>query len=274
MKKVSFNCFKIASRLPLDRVASHFEIRRSPSWQNFIVLESGRLDRVFKYSDPQKKVYLFDFGCIVFINFDVESMKHFIGYLNSITGNIDYSFFTRYSDSHIIEIMHEGTCSLWQGSGYTIKYFDGVITAVSLALARSTALMHIENRLASMLDESERFIEFLQKGRLRAKSHKFAKVAARVLSFEYETINNIRIFDRFVPVSERPTAAKEAYKIMEEYYELLERFEIMESKIEDLKGIVKRYHYLSHNTIESRLLIFEIFLLALFPLSYFLEKLF
>mgnify|MGYP001245896558 CR=1 FL=1 len=274
MEKISFNCFKIASRLPLDRVASHFEIQRPVSWQNYILLESGRLDRVFKFKGPQKQAYLFDFGCVVFINFDLESMKHFIGYLDSITGNIDYSFFARYSDSHVIEIMQDGICSLWHGSDRRIEYFEGIITVVSLALAKSTALMHIENRLASMLDESERFIEFLQKGRLGTKSRKFVKVATKVLRFEYETINNLRIFDRFVPLSDRPAAEKEAYKIMEEYYELLERFEIIESKIEDLKGIIRRYHYLSQNTIESRLIIIEIFLLALFPLSYFLKKLF
>ena len=57
-------------------------------------------------------------------------------------------------------------------------------------------------------------------------------------------------------------------------YAVVPDFEIIESKINDLKNIVSSYYSLSYNSNERRLLLFEIFLLALFPASHLLGLLF
>jgi len=67
---------------------------------------------------------------------------------------------------------------------------------------------------------------------------------------------------------------KAIYASLSEYYELDERLEIVEGKIASLHDILDLYSNLSFNQSETRLILFEIFLLALFPAFHILEHLF
>jgi len=58
-----------------------------------------------------------------------------------------------------------------------------------------------------------------------------------------------------------------------EYFEMNDRYKILQSKINDLQEITELYTSLSQNQTEHRLVMFESLLLLLFPLFYIIESL-
>lgn len=265
MKTLNFNCFKIASRLPLGTLASFFNTHSPLSWKNYICLKGNHIDIVLKYQTTLKEAYLFEFGCVTFVNFTSDEIRVFLQYLKSIVGNIDSNMFTKFHESHTMKINNFGRCNLWKGNSQTILFHDYIIPITSIILAKSTALYKMEVDVGNLLDKAENFIHYLKKGKLHANTKHYTVTYAKIIRFEYDGINSIRIFDRSFDGDEN-VHAREVYDILAEYYELHERFDVIAGKVEDLRNIIGSYSSLSHNYNEKRLLMFEIFLLCLFPL--------
>ena len=270
MKTVHFNCFKVASRISLSAVASVFQITPPQSWEKYLLLKGRHLDMVLKGKATSKEAYIFDFGCITFVNFNQDETRVFLEYMESITGGIDYGLFGRFHESHTIRIDSSGGFKLWKDSPHSIAFGSGVIPIISVVLAKSTALYRIETQTAALLDEAEKFIHYLQKGKLRANTRSYISTIARILRFEYDSINSIRIFDRSLNI-DGSIRYRDMYDSLAEFYELHERFDILKSKVGDLRNIISAYSTLSYNHHQRRLFMFEVLLLALFPLSYLIR---
>jgi len=272
MKNFTFKSYKIAPSLPLKKIESFFRISRQFTWKEYIVLEGEHIETVLKYAAGSRKVFLFKFGCATFINFSEHEIHTFLKYLESITDNVKIAIYTEYSESHNITVSDNGKCRLWDKSEETIPYGEYILHAVSIVLAKSVELNLIEKDASELLDESESFIIHLQKGVLRASTRKFTKTISKILKFEYNSVNSIKIYDR--PVSDKyPIESRAAYDSLAKYYELHKRFDAIHNKINNLREIIKSYSSLSYKKNEFRLLAFEIFLLILFPLSRLLLQL-
>jgi len=144
-----------------------------------------------------------------------------------------------------------------------------------MILAKSVALNRIEEELVKLLDEGEKLIAYLRKPIFLSTSKKFMNIVSKVLKFEYDTVKNVKIFERAFYGNE-DLSSKEIYDELSKYFELQDRFKIIKSKIQDLRHISKAYLTFSFRRNEGNLYVFEIILLALFPLShgigYLLEK--
>lgn len=266
MKTVHFKCIRVAPKLPLDKISAFFKIHRQLSWKEYIRLQGYPLEMILKYTAASKQVYLYEFGCVCFINFDDSDIGVFVEFLESLTGPIDYTSYVKFQETHGVEIFDNGNCSLWEGSPGNFKYGSYTPHIVSTVLAKSTALSRLETEVSLLLDQSEKFINYLQKGWLHASTKNSAKITAQFLRFKYDSITNIRIFDR-PSFSGQHLSEREEYTALSKYFELFERYEILQSKISDLHSITDAYSKLSYRQSENRLYVFEIFLLALFPLS-------
>jgi len=99
---------------------------------------------------------------------------------------------------------------------------------LSIVLARSTQML---------------FFSAGQRGKITKKSYAIMAKISCIRIFEHPALGKHSI------------KLKEIYDILAEYYEFGGRFNVMQSKIKDLRKIVG---------IETRLLLFEIFLLSLF----------
>ena len=267
MKILLLKTFRIAPKIPLETVIRYFRLDLPGSWKEYIILNGRDLNEVFKCRTDSKKVFLFDFGCAVFLNFNSEEISTFLEFLQSLTGNVDYSLLAKYHERHIAKIYPDNTISLWRNSSLRFKYNDGIITLIAAVLAKSTALEKIERDLDNMLDEAEGYISKLQKGRLKANTGSFAATAAHLLRYEFDISASIRIFDRPY-CTNCDFMYRNIYDKFSKYYELSDRLEVLERKTGELRNIVKSYSNISYSRQERRLILFEVFLLALFPLSY------
>ena len=272
MKTFQFLSCKISSRIDLKKVAAFFKLPVPESWEDCIVIGGKQLAEVYKYRLPGKKVYLFSFGCVTFENFDPDKTGSFLKHLRSITGDMDYAMYARYYESHTIKEVKGHTAALFEDNSKEYLFTDCLAGIIAVVLARSVALSKVEADVAILLDEAENLITELQRGALHTGTRKFASTLAHILRFEHESTAGIRLFDRPVPAC-RGLAMRGAYDELAAYYELEDRYNILEKKIGELRDITRSYSRLRYWRQENRLLLFEIFLLALFPLSYFVHDL-
>ncbi|HOQ01429.1 MAG TPA: RMD1 family protein [Acetivibrio clariflavus] len=273
MSNIKIKSIKVSSFFSLDKIAEFLGIPMQSRWDDYIILSGNHLDLVLKYNTKNKHVYIFKYGCISFANFEEEEISTFIKYIESMGIKINYSLIYNYYDVHEIEVLPNKKIKLWQNDGTEYDYDDTLIHIISIILSKSIELYRLESELDKLLDDAEQFITFLQRGRLGFYRRKSSLLISKILRFQYDSIHNIRILDRpgFV---EQSMHLKAIYASLSEYYELDERLEIVEGKIASLHDILDLYSNLSFNQSETRLILFEIFLLALFPAFHILEHLF
>lgn len=272
MRKVLFIGYKIAPAIELKNIAAYFRLTIPESWENYILLGEQQLTEVYKYKLPQKKIYVFEYGCIVFENFNSSETGEFIRHIQLITGELDYKMLAKYSESHEITVSEDHSVLLRNNGTKTHKENEGLSDMVAIVLAKSIALSKEEADVELLLDKAENFIIKLYSGVLNTGTRKYAKSMANILRFEYESTVSIRLFDRPVK-SGKSLELRDAYNELTEYYELKDRYDILDKKVGELRNIVRSYSESRYRKQESRLLIFEIFLLALFPLFHFAQDL-
>ncbi|NLD46792.1 MAG: RMD1 family protein [Clostridiaceae bacterium] len=269
MKTIHFKSCKVAVSLPLDRIAAFLKTQMQFSWKEYIILKGSQLNFILQYNTEQKHVYLFKYGCISFVNFEDNEIHSFLQYMIGITGKINYELIYTYFETHTLEVDEDGFCELWK-NGDKYPFNESLIHIISVVLAKSTELYKFETDLNLLLDNSEKFIYFIQKARSSFFIKKSSVLISTILRFEYDSIHSIRIFERPGFVNHY-AEYKGIYDIFSKYYELNARHSILTGKTGDLRLIVKQYSKLSHKHTEYRLLIFEIFLLALFPIFHILK---
>ena len=265
MRTIHFDCFKISARLPLQKIAAYLELSFPISWKDYIVVRGKHLDMILKYRTSSKQVYLFEFGCVTFVNFESDETRVFLEYLESLTGILNREYFAKYYETHTIKVYDSGECRLWKANTDFVDYNDYIIPIVCTVLSRSVALSKIEADASQLLDKSESIITFLQKGRLRLSTKKLSSITAKILRFEYDSVGNIRVLERSSLI-DQSIEARSIYDILADHFELSGRFENIRHKCDELQKIIKAYSSLSYNNAENKLLLFEIFLLILFPL--------
>lgn len=270
MENIKIKSVKVAAFFSLDKIVELLNIPMQFKWDEYLILSGSDLDLILKYNTKDKHVYIFKYGCISFANFEDEEIFTFIKYIESIGSKINYSLIYKYYDIHNVKTLPNQKIKLWQSSDAEYDYNDKLIHTVSIILSKSTELYRFESELNKLLDEAEKFITFLQKGRLGFYRRKSSLLISRILRFKYDSIHNIRVLDRpgFV---EQSISLRNIYDNLSKYYELDERLNIVKGKMSSLHDILDLYTSLSFNQSETRLLLFEIFLLALFPASHLFE---
>lgn len=265
MRTIRLKSCKIGPSISLEKTASYFQMKKSTIWREYVRLTGKHLEEILKRKcHGLCEVYLFEFGCITFVNFDEIEIQMFLEFFEGMVEAIDYSMVARYADTHTIEIEEDSTFKPWSGSPDSYPYDESVIPLFAAILAKSTALNKIEIDVDDNLDESGKYIEYLRRGRLRPSKKSLAVFISKFLKFEYESINNIRIFDRSV-MGPDSMNYRELYDSLAEYYELYDRFDVIQSKISSLHSTMKAYNALSYRQTSNRIYMLEIFLLGLFP---------
>lgn len=272
MENIRIKSIKVATYFPLDKLVELFNIPTKSRSDEYITLSGSELDLVLKYNTKNKHVYIFKYGCISFANFEDEEIYIFIEYIKSIGSKINYTFLYKHFDIHTIKVLKNNKVELWENSA-EYDYSDVLIDITSIVLAKSTELSRYEADLSMLLDDAEKFIVYLQKGRLALYRKKSCLLISKLLRFQYDNLHNIRIQDRPTFV-EQSSEYRDIYDIMSNYYELDERLNVIRGKTGSFRDILDLYTNLSFNQTENRLLIFEIFLLALFPVFHLFEHFF
>jgi uncharacterized Rmd1/YagE family protein len=222
MENIRIKSIKATTFFSLNKIVEFLGIPMKFSWREYITLSESELDLVLKYNTKNKHVYIFKYGCISFVNFEDEEIYTFIKYIESIGAKINYTLLYKYYDIHNIKVLPDQRVELWENSNSEYSNNDSLIHIISVILSKSTELSKFESELNRLLDDAEKFIIFLQKGRLGFYRRKSSLLISKILRFEYDSIHNIKILDRpdFV---EQALELRDIYDNLSKYYELDER---------------------------------------------------
>lgn len=266
MERIILNTYKISSKLPLMQIASFFNLKLE-GWKEYIKLNKDDIEKILKYSS-EKTVYLYRYGCITFVGFNQDEIYIFLEYLRNSFGELDNRLMTLYNEFQEIDISEDGYIELWNEAEERFKYSETIVDIAANILAKSTELNKIESELKVVLDEADVFIGYLKNGKLRANTKKVVSIIGECVRFKYNTLESVRLLDR--PPEFNTIRTKKIFDIFSNYYELNERYDVLSNRINVLDTITEEYFSLRSNQSERRLILFEVFLLLLFPLIRFL----
>lgn len=270
MEKLIFNTYKISARLPLLKIARFFNLKRE-GWKEYIKIEGEAVGNILRYVSDNKAVYFYTFGCITFLNFDQDEITTVLEYLETLSIEIDSKSLLKFNETHVMYRSSDERLSLWEDADITFPYHPYVADIAATVLARSTELYKVETELSEVFDETGHYISQLNHGYFRIRTKKVLSAIAKSTRFKYRSIESIRLLDR--PSEFNQTLeAREIFDTLSVYYELDERYIMLSNQMKIMDSITEEYFSFRNKTFERRLLLFEVFLLASFPLIHFISK--
>lgn len=271
MEKIFLNTYKVAVRLPLARIAPFFNLRKDTGRKEYIKVEGTEVDKILKYASVKKAVYLYKFGCITFLNFNQDEVSSFLEYLETLYIDIDYKSLSKFNETHIMYLSGDSKVSLWEDADVEFHYQPMVEDIAAAVLAKSTELYNVETEQSEVFDETGNFIKQLNRGYLKANTKKVTSSIAKGIRFKYRSIESLRLLDR-PSEFKRTIESRELFDTMSKYFELDERYTVLSNQMKIVDSITGEYFSFRSKLSERRLLLFEIFLLASFPLLHFLSR--
>ncbi|MPM62375.1 hypothetical protein SDC9_109246 [bioreactor metagenome] len=237
--------------MDLTQIATHFGINRKYKWEEALRLRGEQLQGIVTAPEG-KMVYIFHFGSAVFINFAHHEIVDFINYLTKVDANLKADNSFRYTDDYQLEVNLNEPSALNNDFMVTDKHDDYQFEIVATVLAKSVSLEMIEFEVGRLLDEIEIVVNHLYYGRLGVSDEKLAKMSASFLTFKLDTISYIMLLDKpdITWVNEE---ASLLYDELSTLFELDDRFEKVEQKMETLKDITEVFSGLAHAKRGNRL---------------------
>jgi uncharacterized Rmd1/YagE family protein len=271
MNQYILKAFVVAPEINLLNVALHFGIRRTLKWDDSVKLTENNLRGIIN-DTREKRVYIYPFGSVVFVNFQEHEKADMLKYLKRIEKGVNlgaHEFFDEYTIEVVSVPEKEPTFEYMQ----VREYADYLLEVVATILAKSIALDRTEHAIDILLDKTESVVANLRNGHLNTSDSELAKMAANVLEFKLDTVSFVAILDK-PEVTWDNEAAGELFDRLSKTFELDERYQKSYSKLETLKDITEVFTALSHAKRGNRLEWMIIILIAVELLVSLFDKVF
>lgn len=264
---VKIICYKISSNLNLITLASYFNINYDKKTRTFLILNHTVIASIIKIHSKSKFLFIYEFGCIVFVDFSSDEIYSALSYLETIAGVMDYKLLHQFNESLILTINNQVIKRI-NDLPCELDYSEDVLSIACGLISKSTALSVAESQISVVLDNAENIVNYLQKAKLRINTKKFVSSIAQMARFQYSAIKSFGVFNRS---STRNTNSKSFHNTLSRYYEIDDRNIIIERKIDQVNRLIRNHTTLSYNRQEFRLLVFECILLAMFSLPHLID---
>lgn len=255
MAKIS--CYKISYKLSLKRLVQEFRLEGLRPGQGYVLLSSEILSDLLKTKCENGLMYLTNYGCICEIGLSEYDVNHVIKYIASICGNLDMNLFFNYYDFFEVDTMDKEI---------NVNEFETYATIIS----KSVELRYLEAELDDISDRTDIIIKRFSEAKIDPTGKSYLPAFIKLMRLKLNSVGNTHILDR--PDSTFDShVLKEIYDNMNKELELEDRYENFSVKIQTLTRNITPYHHHGVSNRENRLLVFETFLIALFPLVSFIK---
>jgi uncharacterized Rmd1/YagE family protein len=176
------------------QIAEVFNIKKFRADYNLIA-NSGSTSEVF-YVIPENNryLYLFDYGVIVFANYDQKSKKDFINFIKSYATSL-VRF--KLSEEYLIVTNENSNKIIVENAFVSVPKIDNsLLKIVMLNIGQSVALEHYEILTDSLINSSKEYILQLEtNGKLNISKTNLLKYIGKVLNVKNSIIDNLYILD-------------------------------------------------------------------------------
>lgn len=244
---MTFNAYAIASEIELNKIATECNIPKKYTWEEPLILQGSILSKILgKDISEDKKIMVFSFGSIVFINSTADDEVIFMEYLKKNDSDIDIKNYKHYSDDYELHI-EENTEMLLTDKYITVPEFQNFFPElISTVVAKSVALEKTEEQLGKILVTLETMVDKLEKGKLNISNKEIAKTTSKIVRHEYNTIAYIMILDK-PDITWSNSDAELLYNQMSDFFELNDRYVILKEKTNILNSIIDGFSSISHS---------------------------
>jgi len=268
--KVNLVCYKISNKLNLITLASYFDAPYCERSTKYILLNDKAISSIIKVHSNTKFLFIYEYGCTVFVDFSSDEIYSALEYFRDITGNTNYELISQFNEELILTINESRLLTSINDFQCKLDYNPDILKIACGLISRSTELSTAEAEIATVLDDADNIVNYLQKARLRINRKKFVSSISNMARFQHSMILSIDSFDSTFSLKKNANS-KSFYYILYHYYEIADRTNILERKIDEVNRLISSYTTLSYNIGEMRLLIFECILLSLFLLPSFID---
>jgi uncharacterized Rmd1/YagE family protein len=251
MAETEFKAIVLSNEINLNKISQHFGSNRKLKWEEYLILKGIELQGIVREIE-MKRVYLFHFGSIVFLNFQYHEIMDVINYLKTIENGIHDTNTFKYVDEYKIEINSESESAINNDYMVTKQIAEYQFDIVSTVLAKSVALEKIESDISRVLDEIEEVVNNLYRGELTVSDEKLAKMSASILEFKLSTISYVMLLDK-PAITWNNEGASELFDELTILFELTDRYEKLRHKIDTLMDIIEVFSGLAHSKRGTRL---------------------
>jgi uncharacterized Rmd1/YagE family protein len=251
MGETEFKAIVLSNEINLNKISQHFGSNRKLKWEEYLILKGTELQGIVREIEV-KRVYLFHFGSIVFLNFQYHEIMDVINYLKTIENGIHDTNTFKYVDEYKIDINSESESAINNDYMVTKQIAEYQFDIVSTVLAKSVALEKIESDISRVLDEIEEVVNNLYRGELTVSDEKLAKMSASILEFKLSTISYVMLLDK-PAITWNNEGASELFDELTILFELTDRYEKLRHKIDTLMDIIEVFSGLAHSKRGTRL---------------------
>lgn len=222
---------------------------------------------VFEYSEG-KYVVTLKYGVCVFWGFSQGDINEFI---SKIANFITDKFANPAEEEITVEI---GSKDEIKSDQILIRELNVErIGILSLVLSRSIALDFYDMEVEKALSENEVVMKsFMEKGRTNQTSKRLIQKIGFAMNIRHQTVNQMAFLDK-PDLTWDDANLDKFYKDLAEYYELDDRYEVLDDKLET---IFRNVEFISDYITARRTLMAEIIIIALIAVElviFFAEKL-
>lgn len=247
MEMMNFKAFAVTNEIDLNKIAKQCGIPKKYTWEEPLILQDETLQSILgKAVDYSKKVLVFSFGSIVFINMQPDEFKSFLSYIGTFKTDMDLKNPDRYSDDYSLRINAAESLELTDEYIVVSEFETFYPELVSIVIAKSVALEKTEEQLGKILDKLETMIDRLEKGSLRISDKELANTTSKIIRHEYNTIAYIMILDK-PDITWTNSVAADFYNKMSDFFELSDRYEILKNKTDILNNMMEGFTSISHS---------------------------
>ncbi|MCX7749552.1 MAG: RMD1 family protein [Clostridia bacterium] len=247
MESMKFKAYAVTNEIDLNKIAIECGIPKKYTWEEPLILQGNILESILKIKvSDERRILVFSFGSVVFINVDPTQIPVFFEYLKSHKNEIDVKNIDTYADDYELRVDDVDEIELTDEYIVIPEYKSFYPELISMVIAKSVALEKTEEQLGKILDKLEGMIDRLEKGRLSISNKELARTTAKIVRHEYNTIAYIMILDK-PDVTWINSTAGELYDAMAEFFELNDRYEILKRKTDILNSILDGFSSISHS---------------------------
>ena len=158
-------------------------------------VHSGSTTELFyTFSENNRYLYIFDYGVVVFANYDAISKSEFVNFIkNYATSMVDLNL----SEEYFIETNATIEKPIVKNNFVTVASVDSsMMRIVMLNIGQSVALDYYENLTDELISSSKHFILQLEKqGKISISKTNLLKYIGKVLNVKNSIIDNLYILD-------------------------------------------------------------------------------
>jgi uncharacterized Rmd1/YagE family protein len=176
------------------QLAESFNIKKFRADFQIEVNSGSTTELFYTFSEKNRFLYVFDYGVIVFANFDVVGKSEFVNFIkNYATSVIDLNL----SEEYRIEINNEIDKPIVKNNFVSVSKIDSsMMRIIMLNIGQSVALDYYENLTDDLISSSKHYILQLEKqGKISISKTNLLKYIGKVLNVKNSIIDNLYILD-------------------------------------------------------------------------------